>query len=229
MSGALSVTVVPRSWPTSACERMVPERRVCLCFFRGLNVFGRGRISMFELERRCETAFADSGLPLRVVDYYGATGNVAILASGVPLDDIRRILYTAIPKPCAVVTLEAVEEMRRAFDAWPAPESMPGFRWTAGVSLLCDGQPGTGDLTEPDLGVFEGLNPSVVLLYRRERITERGTLDSDRRGGWGAVSNRTGTRLGGSWTARSFDVVERLLGQAQRKLSSDNRENPATS
>jgi hypothetical protein len=40
------------------------EDQLWLCFFRGLNVFGRGRISMFELERRCQAAFADSGLPI---------------------------------------------------------------------------------------------------------------------------------------------------------------------
>ena len=48
-----------------------------LCFFRGLNVFGRGKISMFELERRCTDGFARSGLDIRFVDYYGATGNIA--------------------------------------------------------------------------------------------------------------------------------------------------------
>lgn len=207
---------------------MMPERQVWLCFFRGLNVFGRGSISMFELERRCGTAFVESGLPLRFVDYHGATGNVAIATSGVPVGDIRTTLLRAIAKPCAIVAPEAVEQMRRAFDAWPAPASTPGFRWTAGVSLLCGGQPSPGALTEPDVGVFMRFGPSVVLVHRKERITEGGTLHSDRRGGWAEVSNRTGTRLGGSWTARSFDIVERLLSQARRKLSSDDRERPVT-
>ncbi len=208
---------------------MEPERQLWLCFFRGLNVFGRGSISMFDLERRCRTAFVDSGLPLLFVDYYGATGNVAILASDVPAGDIRKTLFTAIPTPCALVAPEAVEQMRHAFNTWPVPASIPGFQWTSGASLLCDGHPANGGLTEPDLGAFKRINPSLLLLYRKERATGRGTLHSDRKGGWAAVSNRTGTCLGGSWTARSFDVLEKLLSQAHCKLSSEDHKKPAAS
>jgi hypothetical protein len=114
------------------------------------------------------------------LDYYGATGNVAILASGVPADDIRKVLFTAIPTPCALVAPEVVEQVRHAFNTWPAPPDIPGFRWTPGVSLLCEGTPATGDLTERDLGVFKRITPTLVLLFRQERITERGTLHSDR-------------------------------------------------
>jgi hypothetical protein len=68
-----------------------------------LNVFGRGSISMSDLERRCGSAFVESGLPLRVIDYYGATGNVAITASDVTEGDIRATLLRAIGKPCAII------------------------------------------------------------------------------------------------------------------------------
>ena len=205
------------------------RRHVWLCFLRGLNVFGRGVISMFDLECCCRTAFSESGLPLRFLDYYGPTGNVALLATGVPEDDIRRALFRAIPKPCALLGPEVVEEVRRAFGSWSAPGDLPGFRWTPGVSLLCDGRAAPGDLTEPDLGVFKRLTPTVVLLYRKERVTDRGTLHSDRQGGWAAVSDRTEARLGGSWTARSFKVAEKLLGQAHRKLASGEGGNAAAS
>ncbi len=192
-------------------------------------MFGRGKFSMFDLERCCRTAFSESGLSLLFLDYYGATGNVAILASGVSADDIRKVLFTAIPTPCALVAPEVVEQVRHAFNTWPAPPDIPGFRWTPGVSLLCEGTPATGDLTERDLGVFKRITPTLVLLFRQERITERGTLHSDRNGGWAAVSDRTGTRLGGSWTARSFDVLEKLLSQAHWKLASDDRRDPGAS
>ena len=56
-------------------------------------------------------------------------------------------------------------------------------------------------------------------------VTDRGTLHSDRQGGWAAVSDRTETRLGGSWTARSFTVAEKLLGQAHWKLASGEGRN----
>jgi hypothetical protein len=92
---------------------------VRLCFFRGLSVFGRGTISMSELERRCRMAFASSQLALRFVDYHGSTGNDVLLAEGVPEDDVRRALFQAIPKPCALLGSQVVEAMRRAFRAWP--------------------------------------------------------------------------------------------------------------
>lgn len=184
---------------------------------------------MFELERRCRTAFAESGLQLWLLDYYGPTGNVALLATGVPEDDIRRALFRAIPKPCTLLGPRVVEEVRRAFGSWSAPGDLPGFRWTPGVSLLCDGRAAPGDLTEPDLGVFKRLTPSVVLLYRKERVTDRGTLHSDRQGGWAAVSDRTEARLGGSWTARSFELAEKLLSQAHWKLASGEGEHSGAS
>ena len=173
---------------------------------------------MFDLERRCRTSFVESRLPILFLDYYGPTGNIAILAKAIPADDIRNALFRAIPKPCALVKLEVVEQVDQAFDSWPAPTDISGFQWTPGVSLLCDGQPAPDELTGPGLGVFKRIAPNVLLLYRKERVTDRGTLHADRKGGWGAVSHRTETRLGGSWTARSFDVLQKLLSQAHRKL-----------
>mgnify|MGYP003693976085 CR=1 FL=1 len=55
------------------------ERDRWLCFFRGLNVFGRGKIAMPELQRRCNKAFDKSGLPVRFLDYYRGTGNALTL------------------------------------------------------------------------------------------------------------------------------------------------------
>jgi hypothetical protein len=129
-------------------------------------------------------------------------------------------LFRALQKPCAVVGPAVVEQVGQAFNGWPAPADILGFRWTPGVSLLCDGQPAVGDLKEPGLGVFKRISPTVIVLYRKERVTERGTLHADRKGGWAAVSHRTGARLGGSWTARSFDVLQKLLIQARWKLMS---------
>jgi len=196
-----------------------------LCFFRGLNAFGRGTISMYELERRCRAAFLAAGLPIRFVDYYDSKGNIAVLASGVPARDVSSALFRAIPKPCALVEPGIVAEVSQAFSGWPAPAAVPGFRWTPGVSMLCEGSPSEGGVDAPDIGVFSRLTPRVVALYRKERETERRTLHRDRKGGWAAVSSRTERTLGGLWTARSFDVVRSLLTQAHSKLISDEISN----
>jgi hypothetical protein len=197
-----------------------------LCFFRGLNAFGRGTILMHELEGRCRAAFVATGLPIRFVDYYDSKGNIAVLAPGVSARDVSGVLFRAIPKPCALAEPGIVAEVSAAFSGWPAPAAVSGFRWTPGVSMLCDGSPSDGGLDAPDLGVFTRLTPRVVVLYRKERETERRTLHRDRKGGWAAVSSRTERTLGGSWTARSFDVVRSLLAQAHRKLSADDSSNP---
>ena len=191
-----------------------------LCFFRGLNAFGHGTISMYELERRCRATFLATGLPIRFVDYYDSKGNIAVLASGVPVRSISAALFRAIPKSCALVEPGIVAEASQAFRGWPAPTPVHGFRWTPGVSMLCEGSPSNGGVDSPDLGVFSRLNPRLVVLYRKERETERRTLHHDRKGGWAAVSSRIERTLGGRWTARSFDIVRSLLAQAERKLTS---------
>lgn len=204
---------------------MSVENHLWLCFFRGLNVFGRGTISMLDLERRCRTAVADSGLAVEFIDYFGPTGNVAVMANAVPVEDIRAVLVRAVPKPVALVQPAIVREVNEAFAAWPPPPDAPGFKWTPGVSLLCEGDPRIGEVVPSDLGMFKRMAKPTVVLYRKERVTERGTLHADRNGGWAAVSDLTGTVLGGMWTARSLDVVTSLLAQAHWKLRSAGGEN----
>ena len=183
---------------------------------------------MYELERQCRAAFLATGLPIRFVAYYHSKGNIAVLAPGVPARDVSAALFCAIPKPCALVEPGVVAEVSQAFSGWPAPCAVSGFRWTPGVSMLCEGRPSDGGVDAPDLGVFSRLTPRLVTLYRKERETERGTLHSNRNGGWAAVSRQTKLTLGGVWTARSFDVVRSLLARAHRKLSSDDISNANT-
>lgn len=180
---------------------------------------------MYEIERRCRAAFLATGLPIRFVDYYDSKGNIAVFAPGVPPCDVSEALFRAIPKPCALVEPRIVAEVSLAFSGWPAPSTVSGFRWTPGISMLCEGSPSDGGVDAPDLGVFSRLTPCVIALYRKERETERRTLHRDRKGGWAAVSSQTEGTLGGFWTARSFDVVRSLLAQAHWKLRSDDISN----
>src|SRR5262245_42565555 len=141
---------------------MEQRDQVWLCFFRGLNVFGRNVVLMSDLKRLLSDSFV--GLPLRFLDYSDGTGNIALLATGVTEEDIRGALLRAIPKPCAIIKPEVVEEARRAFSSWSKPEKPPGFRWTPGIALLCDDHDdhvAAGDLTEPDVGIFKRLTPTT--------------------------------------------------------------------
>jgi len=177
---------------------------------------------MHELERRCRATFLATGVPISFVDYYDSKGNIAVLAPGVSAHDVSGALFGAITKPCALVKPEIVAEVSQAFSDWPAPGDVSGFRWTAGISMLCEGSPSDGGVDAPDLGVFTRFTHHVVALYRKERETEQRTLHHDRKGGWAAVSNRTERTLGGIWTARSFDIVRSLLLRANRKLRDDD-------
>lgn len=143
------------------------------CFFRGLNAFGRGTISMAELERRCRASFHASGLSIRFVDYYDSKGNIAVLAGGVPEQDLRVVLFRAIPKPCALVDPTIVSTVSLAFGGWIKPAAVPGFRWMPGVSLLCEGSPSDGGVDAPDLGVFYRLLlVSLAFIARNARPSD---------------------------------------------------------
>ncbi len=175
---------------------------------------------MDELKQRCIDGFEKSGLGIRFVDYYSATGNIAILATNVSTQSLGRIVREAIPTAHVLVTPAIVDEVDQAFHDWLEPTDVPGFRWTRGVSLLCEGESGATALKEePDLGKFLLVRQGIVAVYRKERETDRGTLDSnDRAGGWAAVSQHIEDQLGGTWTARSFAVPQKLRNQALWKL-----------
>lgn len=182
---------------------------------------------MGELKQRCIDGFERSGLGIRFVDYYSATGNIAILAANVSTQSLGRIVREVVPTAHALVTPAAVDEVDQTFQDWLKPADVPGFRWTRGISLLCEGESGTTALKEePDLGRFLHIRQGVVAVYRKERETDRGTLDSnDRAGGWAAVSQHIEDQLGGIWTARSFEIVRGLLAQAHWKLIREDRDN----
>ena len=180
---------------------------------------------MYELERRCRAAFQATGLPIHFIDYYDSKGNIGLFAPGVREDQIRSALFAAVPKPCALVKPTIVLEVAQAFHCWPPPPALDGFRWTPGVSMLCEGIPSSGGVEAPDLGAFKRLAPAVIVIYRKERETERRTLHRDRMGGWAAVSGRAERSLGALWTARSFDIVRGLLDHINWKLNTDIRAN----
>lgn len=199
---------------------MSSENDLWLCFFRGLNVFGHGKISRDELKRRCIDSFERSGVGIQFVNSYRATGNIAVLAPNVPVETIGRALKDAVPTAHALVPSALVDEVDQAFRDWATPADVLGFRWTRGVCLLCEGEPGSREIREkPDLGRFLRVGRGVVAVYRKERETDRGTLDpNDRAGGWAAVSRHIEDMLGGVWTARSFDTPRRLRAQALWRL-----------
>jgi hypothetical protein len=76
-------------------------------------------------------------------------------------------------------------------------------------------------LFDPEIGFFIKIAPRIVIVYRKEKETEKGTLNSkDRKGGWGPVSGFTEKVNGGLWTARSLRIIRGLLERVNFKMAS---------
>jgi hypothetical protein len=197
-------------------------KKLFLCFVCGLNVFGRGKISISEQESRISSAFERSGRDIKFIVAHTNTGNLAVAGSaGIAPDLVRQLIREALGKPCAVVEPPTIDRMAAAFDAWPPPPRDEHQRWTPGFALLCEGHTSEAALDPTKAGVFQMLDSSTVLTYRRDLETPRGVLDNApriRAGGWGAISARVDRGLGGLWTARSFAIGRKLLEQARSDL-----------
>lgn len=190
---------------------MTEAEQILVCFVRGLNVFGRNKLSMDDLRAQCDSAFERSNHQIRFLTYYRPTGNFAVLAPGIASATVRDILVQALGKPCAVANLTTLDRIKSTFDSWPEPNREERERWTPGFALRCDGVALPRRIEACETGVFNVLDESTVVVYRRERETPASTLDRNyRRGGWGAVTARIEATLGGTWTARSLSVAAAL-------------------
>ena len=193
--------------------------RLFLCFVRGLNVFGRGKISIPEQQARCSSAFDRSGQNIKFLVAHTNTGNLTVVGpSDVTAAVVQRLVRDAIGNPCAVVEPRMIEHMASTFETWPPPAREEHQRWTPGFVLLCEGHASVAPLDPSKVGVFKVLDDATMLVYRRDRETPGGVLDNaprSRAGGWGAISARVDGALGGVWTARSLSIGERLLELAR--------------
>ena len=198
---------------------MAETGKLFLCFVRGLNVFGRGKISIPEQQVRCSSAFDSSGENIKFVVAHTNTGNLAVAGSSdITAAAVQRLVRDAIGNPCAVVEPHMIEHMASAFETWPAPAREEHQRWTPGFALLCEGHASVAPIVSSKAGVFKMLDESTVLVYRRDLETAAGVLDNapkSRAGGWGAISARVDRALGGLWTARSLSIGKRLLELAR--------------
>src|SRR5438132_5755401 len=97
------------------------SEEIVACFVRGLNVFGRGKLSMGELRAQCDSIFERSGRQLRFLTSHGSTGNILVFAPGIATATVRDLIVRALGKPCAVATQTTLTRMVSVFDSWPQP------------------------------------------------------------------------------------------------------------
>ena len=196
-------------------------KHLWFCFIRGINNFGGSPVpSMSHLADVCQDAFRDKGIPIELLDWYGPTGNLALVADGLPKATIQSTLVSIIEKPCALVSLDQLAAATAALKGWPTPQNESGVRWTQGLAFRCEGPVHSATIRDSDLGTFLHIDSDMVGVYRKDIVGSDGNLDKkDRRGGWGAMSTLIGSDLGGLWTARSFSTVYGLVQSAAREIS----------
>jgi hypothetical protein len=175
---------------------------------------GRPRFTMGEWVRGLNDTFRARNAGLRLLDFFGHTGNF-VVASELERGDTAEQLAGLLHTPCAVVSLNTVKRGVRAANVLAPPDPEPGIRWTPGLVFSTSAFLVAGALPISLKAVFRP-HDSAILAWKRDQLDRRGRLDKTRRaGGWGAVSSAIARHLGGTWTARSISTVGGVLSRAE--------------
>lgn len=179
---------------------------------------GRPRFIMDEWVRGLNETFGARHVKLRVLDFFGHTGNF-VVASELDRAHTAEQLASLLQTRCAVMSLDGVRRCVDAANALAPPEPEPGIRWTPGVVFATSAFQIPRALPTTRKAVFRP-HDEAILAWKRDQLNARGRLDKGRRaGGWGAVSSAIARDLGGVWTARSMSTVGGVLTRAEEDRS----------
>jgi hypothetical protein len=160
------------------------------------------------------TLRAESG-GLRVLDFFGHTGNF-VVASDLAPDSAAARLASLLHTPCAIVGLETVRQCAQALRATAPPPTEAGTRWTPGAVFPVSASASFGELPTSPNAVFRPHGSGAILAWKRDQLDDRGRLDKARRaGGWGAVASTIARHVGGIWTARSISTLDGIVERAE--------------
>ena len=136
---------------------------------------------------------------------FGHTGNFVVTAAAEPSAAaiaLARVLET----PVAVMRIEELQQVVGRLGGECRHEA--GVRLTPGAALLTEGMARPGPLKSTERAEYRRLSDRVVLVGKRDALTDAGVLDRERRaGGWGAVAGEVERQVGGRWTARSIRTL----------------------
>ena len=88
------------------------------------------------------------------------------------------------------------------------------MRLTPGAAFLTEGIVAPSPLVPTRRAAYRRLSDHVVLVWKRDVLTDGGVLDRDRRAG-GAIAGEVERQIGGRWTARSIRTLAGSLRVAQ--------------
>ena len=144
---------------------------------------------------------------------FGKTGNFVVDAPDREAVAVARALSTVARTRFAVLPAVLLRNYLPTLEALVKPLEGGERSWTLGVSLSTLVPPPTLSV-EPwstPKGHYYPIGPGIVGVWKRENLTERGTLDPIKRIPWGVPSREVGKRSAGVWTSRSMRTIRGLL------------------
>jgi hypothetical protein len=169
------------------------------------------RRPMVDLVRTLDAAFRTRGGRVRVLDFFGHTGNFLVEGADRPAD-AAQTLGRLLGTPCVLVPIARVAQAAAAAQALPPSAKEPSQRWTPGVVFHVNGLASSAQPKDTHAARFQRIDDATILAWKRDVEDSRGRLDKTRRGGgWGAVSSAIGRQVGAVWTARSAKTLEGVL------------------
>jgi hypothetical protein len=160
---------------------------------------------------RINRTLVRNNVDLRVITYYGHTGNLVLETATLQPVEAANALSDADGGVWMALSTEALRTAVVRVKNMPAPTSEHGVRWTRGLVFAVAKSTAVNVASSAKV-CLRGISASIVAAWKRNRMTARGILDRTKReGGWGAVSavvaNQTDTR----WTARTLKTLEGIL------------------
>jgi hypothetical protein len=169
------------------------------------------RRPMADLVQTLDAAFRGRAERVRVLDFFGHTGNFLVAGVDRPAD-VAQTLGRLLGTPCALIPIAALAQATAAAQALPPLAKQPGYRWTPGVVFHVTGSASSAPPKDAPIAKLQRFDEVTILALKRDVEDTRGRLDKPRRGGgWGAVSSAVGKQVGGIWTARSTATLDGVL------------------
>jgi hypothetical protein len=179
---------------------------------------------------RINRNLATENADLRVIGFYRHTGNLVLKTTTLEPAQAAQILSQADGGTWMAVSEATMRKTVREVHKLQAPDGERGVRWTPGLAFAVT-KPRSGDITSSAKVRLHSIDLGMVAVWKRDRTTERGRLDSKmREGGWGdslaleaipecrpmhgarlAVSGAVADQPNSRWTARSLTTLEGVL------------------
>src|ERR1043166_6561547 len=182
----------------------------------GVNIgnLSRGKTRREPMLARCDRTnryLAKQNADLCVIGFYRHTGNLVLKTTTLQPAQAAQMLSEAEGGTWMAVSEATMRKTIREAHKLQAPKGERGVRWKPGVAFAVP-KPRSSHITSSAKVRLYSINLGTVAVWKRDRITERGPLDSKmREGGWGAVSGAVADQTNSQWTARSLTTLEGVL------------------